>query len=122
MKFKLLTPAARFRLLRRVMRTRKLAQTHALPLCDSDRLLRMTDGDLHAYFFNLGDRIKRHIMAQEPAIARRWKFPDAMAPWEFAKWFDVLRGYPHGEISPSAAIRASKHGVIDREEAEAVEL
>jgi hypothetical protein len=38
----------------------------------------MTDGELHAYFYNLDDRIKRHVMSLDPRIAQRWKLPDDM--------------------------------------------
>jgi hypothetical protein len=84
--------------------------------CDSDRLLRMTDGDLHAYFFNLGDRIKRHIMAQDPVITRRWHFPDSMAPWEFGEWFRRA-----SRLSPRRDGERCRWGYLNREPVEASE-
>jgi hypothetical protein len=73
------------------MRARALAERFALPLCDRDCLETQTDGELHAYFYNLSDRIKRHILDQDPAIARRWKFYDDMEVWEFVERVDALR-------------------------------
>ena len=54
--------AARVELLRRVLRVRSLAKQFGLPLCDRAYLKAMTDGELQAYFYNLDDRIKRHVM------------------------------------------------------------
>jgi hypothetical protein len=39
--------------MRRVLRVRSLAKQFALPLCDRAHLNAMTDGELHAYFYNL---------------------------------------------------------------------
>ena len=55
-----------------------LDRQFGLPLCDSAHLKAMTDGELHAYFYNLDDRIKRHVMSLDPRIAQRWKLPDDM--------------------------------------------
>ena len=85
--------AQRFRLLRRIMRARRLAQDYGLPLCDRDRLKAMTDGQLRAYFYNLGDRVKRHVMSLDLAIARQWKLPDDMEAWEFIERLDQLRAH-----------------------------
>jgi hypothetical protein len=63
--------APRVALLRRVLRVRSLAKQFGLPLCDRDRLKAMPDGELHAYFDNLHDRIKRHVMSLAPTIAQR---------------------------------------------------
>jgi putative transposase len=52
-----------------------------------------SDGELWAYFYNLSDGIKRHILEQNPAIARRWKFPDAMPVWEFIERIDQFRAH-----------------------------
>jgi hypothetical protein len=70
--------APRVALLRRVLRVRSLAKQFGLPLCDRTHLKVMTDGALHAYFYDLDDRIKRHVMSLNPTIAQRWKLPDAM--------------------------------------------
>jgi hypothetical protein len=51
----------------------------------------MTVGELHAYFYNLDDRIKRHVMDQDPTIAQRWKLADDMPAWEFIERLDQLR-------------------------------
>jgi hypothetical protein len=83
----------RFRLLRRIMRARALAKQFGLPLCDRDRLKAMTDGGLRAYFYNLGDRVKRHVMSLDLAIARQWKLPDDMEAWEFIERVDQLRAH-----------------------------
>ena len=85
--------AQRFRLLRRIMRARRLAQDYGLPLCDRDRLKAMTDGQLRAYFYNLGDRVKRHVMSLDLATARQWKLPDDMEAWEFIERIDQLRAH-----------------------------
>jgi hypothetical protein len=66
------------------MRDRALAKQFNLPLCDRDRLKAMTDGELHAYFYNLSGGIKSLVLEQNPEIARRWKFYDDMPVWEFA--------------------------------------
>jgi hypothetical protein len=56
---------------------RSLAKQFGLPLCDRDRLKSFTDGERRCYFYDLSDHIKRHIMDQDPAVARRvpmtWK-------------------------------------------------
>jgi hypothetical protein len=85
--------AARVALLRHVLRVRALAKQFDLPLCDRDRLNAMTDGELHAYFCNLDDRIKRHVMDQDPTIAQRWKLADEMPAWEFIERLDQLRAH-----------------------------
>jgi hypothetical protein len=85
--------AQRFRLLRRIMRTRSLAKQFDLPLCDRDRLKSFTDGQLRAYFYNLDDRIKRHVTDQDPTIAQRWKLADDMPAWEFIERLDQLRAH-----------------------------
>jgi hypothetical protein len=51
--------APRVVVLRRVLRVRSLAKQFGLPLCDRAHLKAMTDGELHAYSYNLDDRIKR---------------------------------------------------------------
>jgi hypothetical protein len=61
--------AARVALLRRVLRARSLAKQFGLPLCDRAHLKAMTDGELHAYFYNLDDRIKRHVMSLDPVLS-----------------------------------------------------
>jgi hypothetical protein len=53
----------------------------------------MTDGQLHAYFYNLDDRIKRHVMDQDPTIAQRSKLADDMPAWEFIERVDQLRAH-----------------------------
>jgi hypothetical protein len=83
----------RFRLLRRVLRARRLAQVHGLPLCDRHRLKSLTNTELRVYFYNLGDRIKRHIMELDLSISRHWKLADEMEPWEFIERIDLLRAY-----------------------------
>jgi hypothetical protein len=71
--------AAQVALLRRVLRVRSLAKQFGLPLCDRAHLKAMTDGELHAYFYNLDDRIKRYVMSRmlrSPSGGRfpmRWK-------------------------------------------------
>jgi hypothetical protein len=52
-----------------------------------------TDGELWAYFYNLSDGIKRHILDQNPVLAQRWRFPDAMPVWEFVERVDQLRAH-----------------------------
>jgi hypothetical protein len=82
----------RFRLLRRIMRARRLAQVYGPPLCDRDRLKALTDGGLRAYFYNLGDRVKRHVMlhagitrcAISVHFHQRWMRP-ALQSW-YALW------------------------------------
>ena len=83
--------AARVALLRRLLRLRSLAKQFGLPLCDRAQLKAMTNGELHAYFYNLDDRIKRHVMSLDPTIAERWKVPDDMEAWEFIERLDQLR-------------------------------
>jgi hypothetical protein len=85
--------AARVALLRRVLRVRSLAKQFGLPLCDRAQLEAMTDGQLHAYFYNLDDRIKRHVMDQDPTDAQRWKLADDMPAWEFSERVDQLRAH-----------------------------
>ena len=80
-------------LLRQVLRVRQLAERYGLPLCDDGQLELFTDGELHAYYYNLSNSIKRHILDQNPAIARRWKFYDAMPVWEFIEQIDRLRAH-----------------------------
>jgi hypothetical protein len=81
----------RFRLLRRLMRARHLAVVHGLPICERSRLKALTNSELRVYFYNLGDRIKRHIMALDLSVSRHWKLPDEMEPWEFIERIDLLR-------------------------------
>ena len=83
--------AARVALLRRLLRLRSLAKQFGLPLCDRAQLKGMTDGELHAYFYNLDDRIKRYMLDQDPTIAQRWEVPDDMPAWEFIERLDQLR-------------------------------
>ena len=83
----------RFGLLRRIFRARSLAQQCKLPVCDRDRLKSFTDGELRSYFYNLGDRVKRHVMDLDPAIARQWKLADDMEAWEFIERLDQLRAH-----------------------------
>jgi hypothetical protein len=85
--------AARVELLRRVLRARSLAKQFGLPLCDRAQLKAMTDGELHAYFYNLDDRVKRDIMSLDPTIAQRWKLPDDVEAWEFIERLDQLRAH-----------------------------
>ena len=85
--------AARVALLRRVLRVRSLAKQFGLPLCDCAHVKAMTDGELHAYFYNLDDRIKRHVMSLDPTIAQRWKLPDDMEAWEFIERLDQVRAH-----------------------------
>ena len=85
--------AARVALLRRVLRVRSLAKQFGLPLCDRAYLKAMTDGELQAYFYNLDDRIKRHVMDQDPTDAQRWKLADDMPAWEFSERVDQLRAH-----------------------------
>jgi hypothetical protein len=85
--------AARVALLRRVLHVRSLAKQFGLPLCDRARLKAMTDGELRAYFYNLGDRVKRHIMSLDRTIAQRWKLPDDMEAWKFIERLDQLRAH-----------------------------
>jgi hypothetical protein len=80
-------------LLRRILRVRLLAKRYGIPLCDRGRLKVMTDGELHAYYFNLSARIKRLVLDQNPAIAQRWKFYDNMPVWEFVERIDRLRAH-----------------------------
>ena len=83
--------AARFNLLRRVTKVRRIANLYNLPIVDRYRLKAMTDGELHAYFYNLSDRVKRSIMARNRDICDRWKFFDDMEVWEFIERIDKLR-------------------------------
>jgi hypothetical protein len=85
--------AARVALLRRVLRARSLAKQFRLPLCDRAQLKAMTDGELRAYFYNLDDSIRRHVMDQDPTIAQRWKLADDMPAWEFNERLDQLRSH-----------------------------
>ena len=85
--------AARVALLHRVLRVRSLAKQFGLPLCDRAQLKAMTNGELHAYFYNLDDRIKRRVMSLDPTIAQRWKLPDDMEAWEFIERIDQLRSH-----------------------------
>ena len=85
--------AARVALLRRVLRVRSLAKQFGLPLCDRAQLEAMTDGQLHAYFYNLDDRIKRHVMSLDATIAQRWKVLDGLEAWEFIERLDQLRAH-----------------------------
>jgi hypothetical protein len=87
--------AARVALLHRLLRVRSLAKQFGLPLCDHAHLKAMTDGELHAYFYNLDDRIKRHVMSLYLAIAQRWKLPDEMEAWELIEQLDQLRAHRH---------------------------
>ena len=80
-------------LLRQVLRVRQLAERYGLPLCDDGQLELFTDGELRAYFYNLSDGIKRHILDQNPAIAQRWKFCDDIPVWEFIEQIDRLRAH-----------------------------
>ena len=73
--------AARVALLPRVLRVRSLAKQA------------MTDGQLRVYFYNLDDRIKRHVMDQDPTDAQRWKLADDMPAWEFSERVDQLRAH-----------------------------
>jgi hypothetical protein len=74
-----------------VLRARLLAKQFGLPLCDRAHLKAMTDGELHAYFYNLDDRIKRRVMSLDPTIAQRWKLPDDMEAREFIERLDQLQ-------------------------------
>jgi hypothetical protein len=81
-------------LLRQVLRVRQLAERYGLPLLfDGDQLELLTDGELWAYYYNLSDSIKLHILEQNPAIAQRWKFYDDMPVWEFVERVDQLRAH-----------------------------
>jgi hypothetical protein len=80
-------------LMRGVLRARQLAQRYGLPLCDDGQLELFTAGELRAYFYNLSDGIKSLVLEQNPAIAQRWKFPDAMPVWEFIERIDQLRAH-----------------------------
>jgi hypothetical protein len=80
-------------LLRQVSRVRQLAERYGLPLCDDGQLELFTDGELRAYFYNLSDGIKRHILDQNPVLAQRWKFYDNMPVWEFVERVDQLRAH-----------------------------
>jgi hypothetical protein len=81
----------RFSLLRRIVRARHLAGVHGLTVCDRHRLKSLTNSELRVYFYNLGDRIKRHLMSLDQSISRHWKLPDEMEPWEFIERIDLLR-------------------------------
>ena len=81
----------RFRILRRVLKTRAIAVQFKEPICARDRLKSMTQGELRSYFYNLSDRVKRRILTTDPTIARHWKFADDMEPWEFIERLDQLR-------------------------------
>jgi hypothetical protein len=81
----------RYRLLRRIARARYLARVHGLPVCDKDRLKALTNTELKVYFFNLGDRVKRHVMSIDMETSRHWKLADEMEPWEFVERLDLLR-------------------------------
>jgi hypothetical protein len=83
--------AARFMLLRRVVRLRKIAEIYQMPLAAKHRLKAMTDGELHAYFYTLSIRLKRAIMARERWITDKYKFFDSMEVWEFIERVDQLR-------------------------------
>jgi hypothetical protein len=96
----------RFRLLRRIFRARLLAQQFKLPVCDRDRLKSFSDGELRSYFYNLGDRVKRHVMNLDPAIARRWKLADDMEAWEFIERIDQLRALKQARDTRLAHDRA----------------
>ena len=76
-----------------LLRVRSLAKQFGLPLCDRAQLKGMTDGELHAYFYNLDDRIKRYMLDQDPTIAQRWEVPDDMPAWEFIERLDQLRAH-----------------------------
>jgi hypothetical protein len=80
-------------LMRRVLRVRQLAERYGLPLCDDGQLELFTYGELRAYFYNLSYSIKGLVLEQNPEIARRWKFPDAMPVWEFIERIDQLRAH-----------------------------
>jgi hypothetical protein len=79
-------------LFRQVLRVRQLAERYGLPLCDDGQLELFTAGELRAYFYNLSDSIKSLVLAQNPAIAQRWKFRDDIPVWEFIEQIDRLRG------------------------------
>ena len=96
----------RFRLLRRIFRARSLAQQLKLPVCDRDRLKSFSDGELRSYFYNLGDRVKRHVMNLDPAIARQWKLADDMEAWEFIERIDQLRALKQARDTRLAHDRA----------------
>jgi hypothetical protein len=81
----------RFRLLRRVLRARRLAQSYGLPICGRERLKKLTNTELRVYFYNLGDRVKRAILELDLSISRHWKLADEMEPWEFIERIDLLR-------------------------------
>ena len=101
-------------LMRRVLRVRQLAERYGIPLCDRGRLEVLTDGELHAYYFNLSDCIKRYIMDQDPAIFRRWKFYDSMPVWEFIEQIDRLRAHqaPNSRLASSATnVRVSRGAI-----------
>jgi hypothetical protein len=83
--------SVRFAVLRRVLRARYLAAHYGLPLCERARLKRLTTSELRVYFFNLGDRVKRHVMELDLLVTRHWKLADEMEPWEFLERIDVLR-------------------------------
>jgi len=80
-------------LMRRILHVRQLAERYGLPLLfDGGQLEMFSDGELWAYFYNLSDGIKRHILDQNPAIAQRWKFCDDIPVWEFIEQIDRLLG------------------------------
>jgi hypothetical protein len=88
-------------LLRQVLRVRQLAERYGLPLCDEGQLELFADGELHAYYYNLGDSNKGLVLEQNAEIGRRWKFPDAMPVWEFVERIDRLRA--HRQETPDFA-------------------
>jgi hypothetical protein len=98
--------AARVALLSRVLRVRSLAKQFGLHLCDRAHLKAMTDGELHAYFHNLDDSIKRHVMSPDATIAQRWKLPDEMEAWEFIERIDQLRALKQARDTRRAHDRA----------------
>jgi hypothetical protein len=76
-----------------VLHVRSLAKQFGLALRDRAHLKAMTDDELHAYFHNLDDRIKRHVMSLDATIAQRWKVLDGMEAWEFIERLDQLRAH-----------------------------
>ena len=97
-------------LMRRILHVRQLAERYGLPLLfDGGQLEMFSDGELWAYFYNLSDGIKRHILDQNPAIAQRWKFCDDIPVWEFIEQIDRLLG-----PSSSAQLQTSVRSVSNR--------
>ena len=81
-------------LMRRILHVRQLAERYGLPLLfDGGQLEMFSDGELWAYFYNLSDGIKRHILDQNPVLAQRWRFPDNMPVWEFVERVNQLRAH-----------------------------